>query len=108
MKSSADRLAVTVLAVSTSLLLYVPTVCVTVKVSSPTSPERLKLAEVSVAVVVPLYDRVGSPTIDTVRVAGLTVSWLEPSAAIEEPLAGVFVGDGVGRRARVQLDVRHQ
>ena len=52
-KSAAPRLAVTVVAVATSLLLYVPLICVTVKLSVPTKPLSEKFVEVSVAVVFP-------------------------------------------------------
>ena len=52
-KSAAVRLAVTVVAEATFGLLYVPAVCVTVKLCPLTRRERLKLAEVKAAVVVP-------------------------------------------------------
>ena len=52
-KSPSARLAVTVVAVATSLLLYVPAAFVTVKLSLPTRPEREKLAEVRVALLLP-------------------------------------------------------
>ena len=54
MKSPVARLAVTVLAVTTSLLLYVPAVCVTLIVSPLTTPVSEKFAPVNVAVVFPL------------------------------------------------------
>ena len=46
-------MAVNVVAVATSLLLYVPEVWVTVKLSVPTRPVSEKFDEVSVAAVVP-------------------------------------------------------
>ncbi len=60
-------------AVSTSLLLYVADVCVTVKLSVPISPDRLKLDDVSDAVVFPPYGLVGSPMIDAVSISGVIV-----------------------------------
>jgi hypothetical protein len=59
------------LGVTTSFELYVPTVCVTVKLSLPTCGVSEKFADVNVAVVFPLYGRVGSPMIDAVSVSGL-------------------------------------
>ena len=70
-KSPADKLAVTVFAVATSLLLYEPLVCVTVKLSVPTSPDALKFADVSVAFVLPLYGLVGLPMMLAVSVTAV-------------------------------------
>ena len=67
-KSVAPRLAVTLFASVTSLSLYVPAVCVTVKLSLPTRLLRLKFAGVSDAAVVPSYTLVGSPMIAAVTV----------------------------------------
>src|SRR5438094_9466737 len=71
MKSPAPRLVVTLLAVATSLLLYVPVVFVTVKLSLPIRPTSEKFAEVSVAMVLPLYGLVGSPMIEAVSVTAV-------------------------------------
>src|SRR5690242_13995486 len=70
-KSPATRLAVTLLAVATSLLLYAPLVLVTVNDSVPTRGVREKFAEVSVAVVLPSYGLIGSPIIAAVSVTAV-------------------------------------
>lgn len=77
-KSLEDKLTVTVVALATSLLLYVPLVLVTVKLSLPIKPDKLKFEEVSVAVVLASYVLVGSPVMETVTV--LAVMWPEPLA----------------------------
>ena len=46
-------------------------VLVTVKLSLPTRPDRLKFTEVKVAVVFPSYGFVGLPMIDTVSVTAV-------------------------------------
>jgi hypothetical protein len=58
-----------VFAVATSLLLYVPCVCVTVKLSPVATPESEKFAEAKVALVLPSYGLVGLPMIEAVTVA---------------------------------------
>ena len=80
-KSPAARLAVTVAAVTTSLLLYVPAVCVTLIVSPVTRPLSEKFAPVNVAVVFPLYGLLGLPMIDALMVSA--VMWLAPLALVE-------------------------
>src|SRR5207247_1638081 len=66
--SPAFRAVLTVVAVATLALLYVPLALVTVNESLPSSPDSEKLLAVSVAAAVPSYPLVGSLTIDAVTV----------------------------------------
>src|SRR5438552_14767158 len=86
----------TVFAVATLTLLYVPLVFVTVRDSVPSTPLSEKLLAASVAVSFPSYPLVGSLTIDAVSDFLFTVNELLPllPANIESPakLAATPVG----------------
>src|SRR5438093_1153648 len=70
----------TVVAVATLALLYVPLALVTVNASLPTSPDSEKLPAASVAASVASYPLVGSLTIDAVTL--LAVMWPGPLAEV--------------------------
>lgn len=76
-KSLELKLTVTVVALATLALLYVPLVLVTVKLSLPIKPDKLKFEELTVAVVLPSYVLVGSPVIETVSVLAVIVAEVE-------------------------------
>ena len=76
----ATKVVLTEFAVATFALLYAPVVFVTVKLSVPISPDRVKLVDVNVAAVFPSYGFVGLPAIDAVTVTG--VMWPAPVAVV--------------------------